>query len=83
MNYDMLSRSQTAPTTGYPETQFEAANFFGATPPRQLGNGVALNDVNRDSISSQGVSWHAVFLVAIIVAGGYLLWHHFGIGERG
>lgn len=81
-SYDSLSQMAAGATVGYPETQFSAANFFGPTPPRQLGNGVALNAQGTDDIAPGVIQWHAVFLLAAIVAVGYLLWHHYGLGKE-
>ena len=67
------------PITGYPETVFSAANFFGPTPPRQVGNGPALVQ-SGDSVSPP-INWHTAGILALIIVGGYAVWHIFGLGE--
>jgi len=69
-----------SPTVGYPETVFSAANFFGSTPPTQVGNGPSLTSQSGQSGPGPMVNWHAVSMVAVLIIGGYLLWHFIGLG---
>lgn len=60
---------------GYPEITFSAANFFGPTPPQQMGNGPQILNQTMNSGPSPATNWHAVGVLAVLIIGGYLVWH--------
>lgn len=60
---------------GYPEITFSAANFFGPTPPSQSNGGPSLLAQGRDNTKPPMANMHVIVVVAVLIIGGYLLWH--------